>query len=434
MAELSPEFVTLRGKLYVQTEEPTLGEGVAVGAVWSDSDGADLLRCTSISPVTFVSTEGGATFGAPTGNIDIGDAQVEGTSGNATRADHQHVFTAPSTGYPVDTDFAAEADGTATTPARSDHRHTLGTPAAPTGDVDIGDAAATGSGGQPSREDHQHAFPAPSTGYPVDTDFTAEADGSATTPARSDHRHTLGTPAAPTGDVDIGDAAAVGSGGQPAREDHQHAFPAPGAGYPLDVSSTEADGSATTSARSDHVHAVPSTLATSHDIEAWISAAAMKGTGTAGAGDADKLPESRELATNDVNIDFMAFDTSTAEHAFFQWAVPTGWDEGTITFVLYWTAASGSGTIDFDLKALAFGNSDALDAAFGTAQNVSDTLLTADDVHISPESSAITIGGTPAEGDIVMFDLSRDTATDTLGVDCQVLGVKITYTRNSYTD
>jgi len=174
-------------------------------------------------------------------------------------------------------------------------------------------------------------------------------------------------------------------------------------------------------------------LTTSHDIEAWFSGAAMKGTATAGAGDGDKLPESRELATNDVNIDFIAFDQTTSEHAFFQWAIPTGWDEGTIKFVVYWTAASGSGTFTASLKALSRGNDDALDTAFGTAVDVTDTLLATDDVHISPESAALTIGGTPAEGDIVMFDLSRDIA-DTLSADAQVMGIKITYTRNSFTD
>lgn len=76
--------------------------------------------------VTIQRGGGGApTFGSPTGNIDIGDAQVEGVSANATRADHQHVFTAPAAAYPLDV-AAAEADGTATTPARSDHVHAHG--------------------------------------------------------------------------------------------------------------------------------------------------------------------------------------------------------------------------------------------------------------------------------------------------------------------
>ena len=68
---------------------------------------------------------GSPAFGAPTGDIDIGDAAVEGTSGDSTRADHQHAFSAPGAGYPLDVALA-EDDGTATTPARSDHVHAHG--------------------------------------------------------------------------------------------------------------------------------------------------------------------------------------------------------------------------------------------------------------------------------------------------------------------
>ena len=90
----------------------------------------------------------------------------------------------------------------------------------------------------------------------------------------------------------------------------------------------------------------------------------------------------------------------------------------------------------FGLKALARSNDDPLDTAYGTEVNVSDTLIATEDVHISPESGAVTVGGTPAEADLVLFALSRKTgdAGDTLTADARVLGVKITYTRNSYTD
>ena len=103
---------------------------------------------------------GGVTFGSPTGNIDIGDSAVEGSSGSATRTDHQHQFSAPSSSYPVQ--------------------------------IDIGDSRIDGSGTAPARSDHGHAFPAPGAGYPVNVAAT-EADGSATTPARSDHKHAHGT-------------------------------------------------------------------------------------------------------------------------------------------------------------------------------------------------------------------------------------------------
>ncbi len=64
-------------------------------------------------------------FGAPTGDINIGDTNSEGAVNAATRTDHQHSFPAPSVGYPVDI-AATEADGIATTPALADHRHAHG--------------------------------------------------------------------------------------------------------------------------------------------------------------------------------------------------------------------------------------------------------------------------------------------------------------------
>ena len=175
-------------------------------------------------------------------------------------------------------------------------------------------------------------------------------------------------------------------------------------------------------------------LTASPVIAASISAAAMKGTTTAGAGDTNKLPESAESTTNKVNYDYIAFDQTTEENAFFQYALPRGWDESTVTFRAYWTAASGSGTFICGLKGLARSDDDAIDTAFGTEVTVTDTLITAGDVHVSPESSAVTIGGTPAEGDLVFFNVARKTADDTLTADAQLLAIELRFTRASYTD
>lgn len=65
---------------------------------------------------------GGGGFSVPTGNIDIGDAASEGSSGSHSRDDHQHQNTAPASGYPKDV-AAAKVDGTSTKPARDDHVH-----------------------------------------------------------------------------------------------------------------------------------------------------------------------------------------------------------------------------------------------------------------------------------------------------------------------
>lgn len=166
-----------------------------------------------------------------------------------------------------------------------------------------------------------------------------------------------------------------------------------------------------------------------------VPASAMKGTATTGAGDTNKLSESRELATNDINVHYIAFDQTTAETAFFQVAAPDNWDGSTITFKVYWTAASGSGGVAFDLQGRSFADDEALDQAQGTKQTVTDTLITADDVHVTAVSSALTLGGTPAGGELLNFELTRDTAhaSDTLTADAQVLAVAIEFGVNALT-
>ena len=162
--------------------------------------------------------------------------------------------------------------------------------------------------------------------------------------------------------------------------------------------------------------------------EVYIPAGAMYGTTTDGAAYA-----SRELATNDIMVSSFNFDTATAEKAQFNWATPANWDAGTIRFKLYWTTTGGSSaqTIDFDLAGVAFANDDAMDSAVGTAANVSDTWIADDDLHVTSYSSAITIAGSPVAGELVVFQLSRDVATDTLGVDAEVMGVLLEYSTDA---
>ena len=158
--------------------------------------------------------------------------------------------------------------------------------------------------------------------------------------------------------------------------------------------------------------------------ELWIPAGAMYAPTTNGA-----TYSTRELATNDVMISSFNFDTTTAQKAQFNWATPANWDAGTVRFKLYWTTTGGSAaqTVDFDLAAVAHANDGALDTAFGTAANISDTWIADDDLHVSSYSSAITISGSPVAGELVIFQLSRDVATDDLGVDCEVLGILLEY-------
>ena len=144
---------------------------------------------------------------------------------------------------------------------------------------------------------------------------------------------------------------------------------------------------------------------------------------------------SYETATNDVNYDTLEFDAAIVtsgnlgEAADFIRILPSTWNSGTVTAKFYWTAASGSGTVTFALQARSFGDNVALDTAFGTAQSSTDTLQTAGNMHVSPATSAITIGGTPANGVPVIFQVYRD-VSDSLGVDALLIGIEITFTQS----
>lgn len=163
-----------------------------------------------------------------------------------------------------------------------------------------------------------------------------------------------------------------------------------------------------------------------------LSAAGGAPTTTAGCADSAKV----EAGTNDVDYWVLDFDSATQEYAFWNLVMPDNYDAGTLTARFVWTAASGSGGVRWGIAILARSDDDAIDTAYGTAQEVSDTLLAAVDVHISAATAAITPGGTAAAGDMFFLRVYRlpSHADDTLAVDARLLQVKIEYTTSSYSD
>lgn len=162
----------------------------------------------------------------------------------------------------------------------------------------------------------------------------------------------------------------------------------------------------------------------------WVPASAMTPRFTNGA-----AIGTIDSGSNDLTLPCLDFDQTTAEHAHFNIAMPKQWNEGTVTFQPFWTAGAGSAaqTCIFTLAGVAISNDDVLNASFGTAQSSSDALIATGDLHVGPESSAITIGGSPADGDLCVFQVSRDIA-DTLAADARLLGIKLYFTADAGTD
>lgn len=162
-----------------------------------------------------------------------------------------------------------------------------------------------------------------------------------------------------------------------------------------------------------------------------ILAAAMTSRTTNGAASG-----TTETTTNKVMLATLDFDQSTEEYAQFMFPMPKSWNESTVTAQFIWTASSGTGDVIWGIQGVAISNDDALDAAFGTAQEVTDTLLATGDQHTTSFTSAVTIGGTPAEGDLVCFQVYRKAAngSDTLDADAKLIGLRLNITTNAADD
>lgn len=143
-------------------------------------------------------------------------------------------------------------------------------------------------------------------------------------------------------------------------------------------------------------------------------------------------------ASNKPDVAYLPFDATSAEYAEFAIAMPPSWNEGTITFVPHWAHPSTTTNfgVTWKLRAVAVSNDDPLAATFGTAGSSTDTGGTTTDLYTGPESGAITIGGSPAAGDVVFFQVYRDPAdgSDTLAVDAYLVGITLYITTDASND
>jgi hypothetical protein len=165
----------------------------------------------------------------------------------------------------------------------------------------------------------------------------------------------------------------------------------------------------------------------------WVPAVAMYGRLTNGA-----AGNAVEMGTHRVVLRTLDFDTSVQEFAQFAIQLPKSWDRGQLVCQFVWShaAASGSFGVVWQIQAVALGDNEGADQAFGTAVTVADTGGTTNNVYITPETGGMTVGSSPGEEHWVVFQVARApaNASDNLPVDARLHGVKIHYTTNALTD
>lgn len=163
----------------------------------------------------------------------------------------------------------------------------------------------------------------------------------------------------------------------------------------------------------------------------YVPASAMFGATTTGAASGQY-----ESSSNKVNVKVLDFDTTSDEYGCFNIPAPDYWDLSTVTAKFHWTSAGGTPTqtVTWGIQALARSDDDALDTAYGTAVTVADTLITTNDEHVTSSTSAMTVGGTPAKGDMLYFRIYRDVSEDNVSDDARLLGVRIKFGISQYDD
>lgn len=156
-----------------------------------------------------------------------------------------------------------------------------------------------------------------------------------------------------------------------------------------------------------------------------------KPTTTAGCG----ARETNEIgATTKHDVDGPPFDATTAENAYISHPMPDNWDGSTVTFRVWWYCKTGyvvttSDGVAWGLKAVATTDADDIDTAWGTEVVVTDVGTANNRRHKTADSTALTIGNTPAAGDWVDWNLRRvvSDAADDWAADAYPTAVVVEY-------
>jgi hypothetical protein len=140
------------------------------------------------------------------------------------------------------------------------------------------------------------------------------------------------------------------------------------------------------------------------------------------------------MATNKQNVNGWIFPTGVQRYIEVIHPLPSDYGGGTFTAQFYWTANSTStNSVVWGIQGRAYADGDAIDQAWGTAQEVTDANGSAAYTErISGATSAITVAGTtPAAGQMLRWRIYRlGSGSDNLAASAILESVLINYTRS----
>jgi len=139
-----------------------------------------------------------------------------------------------------------------------------------------------------------------------------------------------------------------------------------------------------------------------------------------------------QVETTALRPDLKVLDFAAAADDFAQFSIvwPDSWDKGTITFKAFFTVTgTDTGTVSWGLSGVAITDDETINTEFPTPTVTTAKAHsgTSNDLNVTDESDAVTISGTPANADMVFFQLNRDVSADNQSGDARLLGIKINF-------
>lgn len=406
-------------------------------------------------------------------------AAAEGTNAAVARADHKHDVSSAAAGASAFGDSAAE--GTATSLARSDHRHSREanpvTAHEAAGDPHTGyrlesaDHSHQSTGAQAGQLDHGLALTGLAdddhSAYLLASDATNRATFAANWTDLTDggasalHSHAGGGAHAlldgsthndtlvdtvTDGDVIIGNATPKWSSlaiSVPAANvrnvlgvDNGELRPSWKAMLdgtnPADVATSASPGTSLIAAHRDHVHKAAHSGIDTTSMKQSFMLVGWRPTSTTGAAG----PLKREIgSTNKKDFDVVEFVSASVTKAYLYHPMPDNWDGSTVTFRVWWLnrtgyVATSSDGVAWTLAGTSYADGDAIDTALGTGVTVTDTTTANNLLNKTADSSALTIGNSPAAGELVHWIIQRETgnaADDLASDDVGLVAVVVEY-------
>lgn len=165
-----------------------------------------------------------------------------------------------------------------------------------------------------------------------------------------------------------------------------------------------------------------------------IMAGSMQPSASGGSGALTNIATSANMP----DVQTLNFHQSTQQHAQFAIPLPKRWNRGTITARFRWSHAATTTNfgVVWGIQAVAVGDNEVINQAYGAAVEVTDTGGTTNRLYVSGETAAFTVANTPADGDTIFFRVYRKAAdaADTLAIVARLHGVDLFVTTNAEND